>query len=196
MIMSHHPYSGQNQNIRIANELFQNVAKFIYLGMTLTNQNDIYDEIKSNSRNVCCHSVQNLLSSHLISRNLEIKIHKTVILTFVLYGYETWSLTLREEHRLRVYENSVLRRIFGPKREEDGLWRKWHNDELHTLYSSPNIVRVIKSRRMRWAGHVACMGEGRGIYRVLVGSSKGRRPLGRSRHRWEDRGELDSAGLR
>jgi hypothetical protein len=88
----------------------------------------------------------------------KIKIHKTVILPVVLYGYETWSLTLWEEHRLRVFENRVLRRIFGPEREEDESWRKLHNDELHDLYSSPNIVRVIKSRRMRWAGHVACMG--------------------------------------
>jgi hypothetical protein len=76
---------------------------------------------------------------------------------------------LGEEHRLRVFENRVLRKIFGPKREEDGSWRKLHNDELHSVYCSPNIVRVIKLRRMRWAGHVACMGEGRGVYRVLVG---------------------------
>jgi hypothetical protein len=75
---------------------------------------------------------------------------------------------LREEHRLRVFENQLLRRVFGTKREEDGLWRKLHNDKLHSLYSSLNIVRVIKSRRMRWAGHVICMGEGRGVYRVLV----------------------------
>jgi hypothetical protein len=88
----------------------------------------------------------------------KIKIYKTVILPVVLYGYETWSFTLREEHRLRVFENRVLRKIFGPKRDEDGSWRKLHNDELHSLYSSPNIVRVIKSRRMRWAGHVAYMG--------------------------------------
>jgi hypothetical protein len=80
----------------------------------------------------------------------------------------------------------VLRRIFGPKREEDGSWRKLHNDELHSLYSSPNIVRMIKSRRMRWAGHVAHMGEGRGVYRVLVGRPEGKRPLGRPRRRWED----------
>jgi hypothetical protein len=84
----------------------------------------------------------------------------------VLYGCETWSLTFGEEHRLRVFENRVLRRIFGPKREEDGSWRKLHNDELHRLYSSPNIVRVIKSRRMRWAGHVACI---RGGERCLQG---------------------------
>jgi hypothetical protein len=90
---------------------------------------------------------------------------------------------LGEEHRLRVFENRVLRRIFGPKREEVGSWRKLHNDELHSLYSSPNIVRVIKSRRMRWAGHVARMGEGRGAYRVLVEKPEGKRPLGRPRRR-------------
>jgi hypothetical protein len=98
---------------------------------------------------------------------------------------------LREEHRLRVFENRVFRRIFGPKREEDGSWRKLHNDELHSLYSSPNIVRSIKSRRMRWAGHVARMGEGRGVYRVLVGRPEGKRPLGRPRRWWEDNIKMD-----
>jgi hypothetical protein len=88
---------------------------------------------------------------------------------------------LGEEHRLRVFENRVFRRIFGPKREEDGSWRKLHNDEFHDLYSSPNIVRMIKSRRMRWAGHVARMKEGRGVYRVLVGRPEGKR-------HWEDLG--------
>jgi hypothetical protein len=158
-----------------------------------TNQNDIHDEIKNrlNSGNACYYSVQNLLSSHLISKNLKIKTHKAVILPVVLYGCETWSLTLREEQRLRVFENSVLRRICGAKREEDGSWRKLHNDELHSLYSSANIVRVMKSRRMRWAGHVARMGEGRGVYRVLVGRPEGKRPLARPRRRWEDNTKLD-----
>jgi hypothetical protein len=92
---------------------------------------------------------------------------------------------------LRVFENRVLRRIFGSKMEEDGSWRKLHKDDLHNLYSSPNIVRMIKSRRMRWVIHVACMGEGRGFYRVLVGRPEGKRPLGRPRHRWEDNIKLN-----
>jgi hypothetical protein len=175
------------------------VTKFKYLGVTLTNQNEIHDEIKSklNSGNACSYSVQNILSSRLISKNLKIKIYKTLILPVVLYGCETWSLTLGEEHRLRVghrlrvSENRVLRRIFGPKREEDGSWRKLHNDELHSLYYSPNIVRMIKARRMRWAGHVARVGEGRGVYRVLVGRPLGRRPLGRPRRRREDNIKMD-----
>jgi hypothetical protein len=193
MIMSRHQNSGHNQNIRIANESFENVAKFKYLGTTLTNQNDIHDEIKSrlNSGNACYYSVQNLLSSRLISINPKIKIYKTVILPVVLYGCETWSLTLGEEHRLRVFENIVLRRTFGPKREADGSRRKLHNYELHNLYSSPNIVSVIKLRRMRWARHVARMEEGRGVYRILVGRSECKRPLGRPRCRWEDNVKMD-----
>jgi hypothetical protein len=99
---------------------------------------------------------------------------------------------LREEHRLRVFENRLLRRIFGPKRVEvTGGWRKLHNEELHDLYSAPSIVRVIKARRMRWAGHVARMGEVRGAYSILVGRPEGRRPLGRTRRRWEDNIKMD-----
>jgi hypothetical protein len=126
--------------------------------------------------------------SHI--RKLKIKIYKTVILPVVLCECGTWSLTLGEERRLRVFENRVLR-ICGPKREEDGSWRKINNDELHSLYSSSNIVRVIKSRRMRWAGHVARMGEGRGVYRVLVGRPESKRLLGIPRCRWEDNIEMD-----
>jgi len=127
------------------------------------------------------------LSSRLLSKNLKVKIYRTIILPVVLYGCETWSLTLREERKLRVFENVVLRRIFGLRRDEvTGEWRRLHNKELNDLYSSPNIVWVIKSRRMRWAGHVARMVEERVVYRVLVGKPEGRRPLGRPRHRWVD----------
>jgi hypothetical protein len=102
------------------------------------------------------------LSSRLLSRNVKIKIYKTIILPAVLYCCETSSLTLREEHRLRVFENRVLRRLFGPKRDKvTGEWRKLHNEELHNLYSSPSNIRQIESRRMRWPGHVAHIGEER-----------------------------------
>ena len=116
--------------------------------------------------------MQNLLSSSLLSKNLKIKIYRTIILPVVLHGCETWLLTFRDEHRLRVFENRVFRGISVPKRDEvTGEWRKLHNEELNDLYSTPNIVRVIKSRRMRWAGHVACMGKRRDVYRVLVGET-------------------------
>ena len=109
----------------------------------------------------------NLLSSNLLSTNIKIKIHKTIILTVVVYGCKCWSLTLREECRHRMFENRVLERIFGPKRDEvTGEWRKLHNEKLNDQYSSPNINRVIKSRKLRWAGHVVLMGDGRDAYRV------------------------------
>jgi hypothetical protein len=110
----------------------------------------------------------------------------------VLYECETWSLTLREGHRLRVLQNRVLRSIYRPKRDEvTGGWRKLHNEELHGLYSSPCIVRVIKARRMKWAGHVARMEVMRGAYNLLVGRPEGRIPLRRPRRRWEDNIKMD-----
>jgi hypothetical protein len=157
-------------------------------GNTLTYQNSIQEEIESRlkSGNACYHSVQNLLCSRLLSKFLKIKIFRTTSL-LDFYGCETWSLTLKEERRLR-----VLRRIFGPKRDEvTGEWRKLHNEELHDMYCLPNIVRVIKSRRMRWAGHVARIGEERGVYGVLVGKPEGKRPMGRPRRRWKDNIKMD-----
>jgi hypothetical protein len=161
MLLSRHQNVGQNRDIKIANRSFENVSQLKYLGTTVTNPNLIQEEIKRrmNSGNACYHSVQSLLSSRLLSKYLKIRIHKTIILPVVLYGCETWSLTLREEHRLRVFEKRVLSRIFGPKRDEmTGEWRKLYNKELHDVYSSPSIIRIIKSRRIRWAGHVARMG--------------------------------------
>jgi hypothetical protein len=120
------------------------------------------------------------LSSHLLSKNVKIKIYKTIILPVVLFWYETWCLILREEHRLRMFENRMPRRIFGPKKEEAaGDWRKPHNVELRNLYFLPSIIRMIKLRRMRWAGHVAGMREKRNTCRLLVRKPEGRRPLGR-----------------
>ena len=147
------------------------------------------EEIKRKLKlgNSCYYSVQNPFFFHsfsLLSKKFKIKIYRTIILPVVLYGCETWSLTLREERRLRVFENKVLRRAFGPKRDEvTGEWRKLLNEGLSDLYSLPNIVRVVKSRRMRWAGHVALMGQGRGVYRVLIGKPEGKRQLGRPRRR-------------
>jgi len=129
------------------NSTFERVEEFKYLGTALTNQNSIPGEIKSRLRsgNACYYSEQNLLSSRLLSRNLKIEIYRTIILPVVLFGRETWSLTLREERKLRVFENMVLRRIFGPRSDEaTGEWRSLHNEGLNDLYSSPNIVRVIK----------------------------------------------------
>ena len=137
--------------MKIDNSSTERVEEFKYLGTTLTDHS-IQEEIKSRlkSGNACYYSVQYLLSSRLLSKNLKIKIYTTIIFPVVLYGCETWSLTLREERRLRVFENRVLRRVFGPKRDEvTREWRKLHTEELNDLYSLPNIVRVVKSRRMR-----------------------------------------------
>ena len=136
--------------------------------------------------------MQNLLSSSLLSINLKIQLRSSIIFPVVWYGCETWSLTMREELKLRVYENRVLRRIFGPKSDEiTGEWRKVGDEEFKDVYFLPTIFRVIKSRRMIWSGHVARMGERRGVYRVLVGIPKGKITLGRPRRRWENNMKLE-----
>ena len=135
-----------------------------YLGRTLTNQNSIEAEIKNRlkSGNACYHSVQNLLSPSLLSKNIKIKIYRTIILPVVLYGCENWSLTLREGLGLMILENVAVRRIFGPKKDEvTGEWGKLGNEELNDLYPSSYLIRVLKSR-MLWARHVARMWERRG----------------------------------
>ena len=144
-ICSLYQNAGRKHSVRIDNSTFERVEEFKYLETTLTNQNSITEEIKSRLRsgNACCHSVQNLLPSRLLSKNLKIKIYRTIILPVVLYGCETWSLTLREKRKLRVFENMLLKRIFGPRWDEVmGEWRRLHNEELNDLYSSPNIVWV------------------------------------------------------
>jgi hypothetical protein len=115
-----------------------------------------------------------------------IYIYITTILPVFLYGWETWSLTLREERRPRGFENREWRRVFGPKRDEvTEEWRKLHSEKLSDLYCLPSIVRVVKSRRMRWAGHLAHMGEGRDVHRFLFGKPEGKRPLRRPRRSWK-----------
>jgi hypothetical protein len=194
MLVSRDQNAGLNREIKIGNRSFENVSQFKYLGTTVTNQNLIQEEIKRrlNSGNACYHSVQNLLSSWLLSKNVKVRIYKIIIFPVVLYGCETWSVTVREEHKLRALENRVLRRMFRPKRDGvTGGWRKLHNEELHNLYSSPSIIRIIKPRRMRWVGHVARMGQKWNVYRLLVGKPEGKRPLGRPRRRWIDSIKLD-----
>ena len=142
--MSRDQNAGRSHSIKNDSSSFEMAEEFKCSGTTLTNQNSIQEEIKSKlkSGNASYHSVQNLSSSSLLSKNIKITIYRTIILPVVLYGCETWWLTLREEHRLRVFENRLLRRIFGPNRDEvRGEWRKLHNEELSDLYSSPNIVR-------------------------------------------------------
>jgi hypothetical protein len=164
------------------------VSQFKYLGKTVTNQNLIQEKIKRrlNSGNACYHSRQNLLSSRLLSKNINTGIYKTILLPVILYRCETWSLTLREEQRLRVFENRVLRRIFGPNRDKVAReWRNLHNEELRDLYSSPSIFRLIKWRKMRLARHVTRM------YRLLVGKPERKRLLGRPRCRWVENIRVD-----
>jgi len=137
VVVSRDQNAGWIHNMKTDNRSFESVEQFKYLGTTLTNQNSIQEEIKSRmkSGNACYHSVQNLLSSSLLSKNIKIKIHRILILSVVLYGFETWSLTLRKECRLRVFENRVLRRIFGLRRGEvTREWKKLHNEQLNDLH--------------------------------------------------------------
>jgi hypothetical protein len=167
------------------------VSQFKYLGTTVTNQNLIQEEIKRrlNSGNACYHWVQNLLPSRLLSKNVKVRIYRTIILPVVLYGCETWPLTVREEHELRVFENMVLRRIFGPKRDGvTGGWRKLYNEELHNLYSSSSIIRIEEDEV---GGTCGTNGRERNVYRLLVGKPEGKRPLGRPRYRRIDNIKMD-----
>jgi len=145
MVMSRDQNAGRSDNVKTDSSSFERVEEFRYLGTTVTRQNSVQGEIMSRlkSGNACCYSVQNLLSSSLLSKNIKIKFYRTVILPVVLYGCETWLFTLREERGLRVFENRVLR-MFGPKRDEvTGERRKLQNEKLNDTYSLPNIVRMI-----------------------------------------------------
>ncbi|KAJ4449908.1 hypothetical protein ANN_01315 [Periplaneta americana] len=163
----------KNQDLRLPSLQ----SAIMTVGMSVLHANRLYFQGNTTE---ACHPV-------CCQKNLKVRIYKTVKLPVVVYGCETWTLTLREEQRLRVFENKVLRKIFGTKRDDvTGEWRKIYNAELHALYSSPDIIRNIKSRRLRWAGHVARMSESRNAYKVLVGRPEGKRPFRRPRRRWED----------
>jgi len=170
MVMSGDQSTGQSHNMKTDNRFLESVEEFKYLGRTLTNQNSIQEEMTSrlNSGNAYYRSVQNLLSSSLLSKNLKIKNKQNYNSDcFFLYGCETWSLTLKEERKMKAFENRMLRRIFGRRRDEViGEWKKLHIEELYDLNSSSNSVPVIKSRRMKWTGHVALNGESRGVWRI------------------------------
>ena len=166
IVMSWDQNAGRSHDMKIDDVSFERVEQFKYFRTTLTEQNHIQEEIMSRlqSWTACYHSVQNLLSSSLLPKNIKPQIHRTIILPFALYGCETWSLTLRKERRLRVFENRVLRRILWPQSDEvTGEWRKLHREDRNDLYSSSNIIRLIKSRRMSLAGHVTRTVERRGF---------------------------------
>ena len=153
MVMCRDQNSRQNHSTKVDNISVERMEEFKYLGTNLTNQNFIQKENKRRlkSGKACYFSVQYALSFSLLFKNLKIKIYRTIILSVVLYGCETWSLTLREERTLRVFQNRVLRRRFRPKMDEiRGEWRKLHNEKLNDMYPSSSIAWVIKSRRMRW----------------------------------------------
>ena len=178
----------------IGNLSFENVEKFRYLGVTVTNTNDIRIEIKRriNIGNACYYSLEKIVSPVCFPGNWKLRHIKQYYTTGCIVWL--WNLVsiFREEHRLRVFENKVLRKIFGANKDEiTGEWRKLQNAELHTLYSSSNIIRNLKSRRLRWAGHVARVEQSRNAYRDLVGEPERMRPLGRPRRRWEDSFKID-----
>jgi hypothetical protein len=171
------------------------VEAFKYFGTTLkTDQNSIQEEIKGrlNLGNACYHSVQNPLSSSLSSKNLKVKIYRNIILLVVLYECETWSLTLREKRSLRMFENRVLRRVFGPTRDEaTGEWRKLYNEELNDLYPLPNIMRVVNSRKNEIGGVCGAYGRGERCAQGVGGEARGKEQLGRPRRKWEDNIKMD-----
>ena len=153
----------RSHNMKVDNGSFERVEEFKYFGTILTNQNLFWKKLRADKSQgmLAVFRCKIFLSSSLLSKNFNIKIRTTIILPVVLYGCETWSRTLREERMLRVFEKGVMRRIFGPRRHEvTGQWRKLYNVDLNDLFTSSHAVRVIKSRRMIWAGHVARRGIG------------------------------------
>jgi hypothetical protein len=192
MVMSRNQNAVQNYNIKIDNKCFEKMEQFKHLRTTLINPNSIQEEIKSRlkSGNACYDLVQDLLSSSMLSKNTKIKIYRTIILLVVLYGCETWFLTLREEHRLRVFKHRVQRKILGCNMDElTREWRRLHNEELYDLYTSYYSGDQIKTNEMD--GACGTPEEQERCIQGFGGETCGKRPLGRHRHRWEDNLEID-----
>ena len=176
-----------NEHIKICSNSYEKVKNFKCLGSLLANQNYIQEEIKCKLKaGNSCYSVKTHLSSRILSRNLEIKVYKAIILPVVLYGCENGLI-----HKGRNATKGIRKQDSGPKRDGNREWRRLHKEELHTLHLSPNIVRGMKSRRLRWAGHAARTDEGRRAFKILTRKPTGKRHLGRLRHRWEDNIRID-----
>lgn len=177
------------QNITIDDYNFERVKKFKYLGTTLSEDTDGTEEIncRIQAGNKCLYATHKLLKSKQTSRRTKINIYKTIIRPVVMYGCETWTLTVANEERLRVFERRVLRKIYGPTVDATtGRYRTRTNRELEDLYGEPNIVREIKSKRLQWAGHVRRLPDNRTVRLVWEEIPEGKRPLGRPRLRWRD----------
>ena len=190
---------GDFEDIDIGENRFEHVEKFKYLGSVITRKNEIQEEIKARLKagNACYFSVSTLLRSRILSRNIKLRIYKTIILPTVLYGCETWPLTLKDEQRLKVFENKVLRKIFGPKKDEStGEFRRLHNAELRSMHPV-NIIEVISSRRLKWACKVVGLSNERIPKKLINAEPTGKRPRGRPKRRWEDsiKSDLMNLGL-
>ena len=165
------------------------VDKFKYLGSILTSSNEVKEEIKARiaAASKCSWAINDILKSNLISRRTKIQAYTTIIRPIATYGCETWALTKNTESMLTVFENAILRRILGPMRDElTGEWRRRHNVELRQLSALPPITSFIRSQRLRWAGHIARMGDETTLKMITQGVPEGRRPVGRPRKRWID----------
>lgn len=181
-----------NEVLQIENHVFQKVNNFTYLGVLLTNDNNEELEITNrlNAANRSLHACNKILSSKLLSRNTKVRVYKTIIRPTLMYGSECWVMSKKSEKRLVTFENKILRKIYGPT-QEDGFWRIRHNFEIRELYKDPDITAEVKSRRIRWAGHVLRREHGTTLSSVLRNDPEGRRPPGRPKLRWKDQVRRD-----
>ncbi|KAI5637686.1 hypothetical protein NE865_08080 [Phthorimaea operculella] len=178
----------KRNNLIVNGTSYKGVDKFKYLGCTVTDTNQREDEINIRIQNAlrCSAALHKVLTSKLISRRTKVRIYKTVIRPILMYGCETWTLTLKEEEKLLVAERKILRKILGPVKNEDGIWRIRKNKEIEDIVREPNIIGESKAARLRWLGHVERMEEDRAVKKAYLGRPMGKRPVGRPRYRWTD----------